>query len=217
LTIYFISGLGADKRVFKNLKLGDEHVAIFLDWITPQKKESISSYAARMAQQINPSQPFALVGLSFGGMLVVEMLQSVQPLKTFLISSAACKYELPFYYRWAGKLKLDKLIPEKKLSQSNTFLYWAFGVKDKSERKLLKDILNATDAKFTKWAVHEIINWKQASKTQHIIKIHGDRDWVLPIHKKSTKYIIKDGGHLMILNKAAFISDILETELNKTQ
>ncbi|HEX4956678.1 MAG TPA: alpha/beta hydrolase [Lacibacter sp.] len=215
MTIYFLSGLGADERVFQNLTLAAHHQKVFLKWLGPEKKESLIHYAKRMAAHINTQEPFILIGLSFGGILAVEIMEYVQPLKTILISSAACKKELPFYYRWAGMLQLDKLLPERKMSQSNAFLYWCFGVKNKNEQRMLKDILNATDAKFSKWAVHEIINWKRTNPPENIIRIHGTKDRVLPLPKVTSVHCISNGGHFMVLNESDAISKILEGELDR--
>jgi pimeloyl-ACP methyl ester carboxylesterase len=213
LKIYFLSGLGADKRVFQKLILPDSFTPVFLDWITPEKKESIESYAKRMCSTINNDEPFILVGLSFGGMLATEMTAYIQPNKTILISSAGCNRELPFYYRWAGAFQLDRLLPKRKMSQSNLFIYWCFGIKDKQEQDTLKSILNTTDAAFTKWAVHAIINWKRNIAPQNIVRIHGDRDRVLPLHRSVVKHTVNGGGHFMILQKATIISSIIEDEL----
>jgi len=44
MTIYFISGLGADERVFQFLDLSDIK-KVFIKWITPQINEELSAYA----------------------------------------------------------------------------------------------------------------------------------------------------------------------------
>lgn len=216
MTIYFLSGLGADERVFQRLVIPGHH-KIYLSWLTPNKSELLSEYAKRMSEKINTKEPFVLIGLSFGGMLAIEMMEFVKPAKTFLISSAASINELPFYYRWAGKLKMDKLLPEKKMSQSNAFLYWCFGVQTKNEQVILKEILSATDAKFTKWAIHAIINWNRTQAPENVIRIHGTNDRVLPMQRAVNLHKIYGGGHLMILNKADAVSSILQYELNKLQ
>ena len=65
MKIYGISGLGADQRVFKYLKLDCEFIPI--DWITPLKRESIENYALRLAQVIDTNEAFGILGVSFGG------------------------------------------------------------------------------------------------------------------------------------------------------
>jgi hypothetical protein len=38
MNAYFISGLGADKRIFSKLKLNEKINIIHIDWIAPKKK-----------------------------------------------------------------------------------------------------------------------------------------------------------------------------------
>jgi surfactin synthase thioesterase subunit len=67
--IYFISGLGADRTVFKNLTFRKGTQIHYPDRIPPVKKELLRSYAHRIAESIDNPVPFSLIGLSFGGML----------------------------------------------------------------------------------------------------------------------------------------------------
>ncbi|WP_353717332.1 hypothetical protein [Dyadobacter sp. 676] len=67
MNVYFISGLGADERVFTKLKLDPRLNVKYIKWVRPLKKETLQHYAARLSKQIDTSQPFQLVGLSFGG------------------------------------------------------------------------------------------------------------------------------------------------------
>lgn len=66
MNAYFISGLGADKRIFSKLKLNENINIIHVDWITPNKNESLASYAQRLISAMDLPQPFALVGVSLG-------------------------------------------------------------------------------------------------------------------------------------------------------
>jgi len=64
MKIYAIPGLGADKRVFEYLHLDYELVA--LEWIQPQKRENLKNYALRLAKSIDTSEPYGILGVSFG-------------------------------------------------------------------------------------------------------------------------------------------------------
>ncbi|MBC7849623.1 MAG: hypothetical protein H7Y31_07800, partial [Chitinophagaceae bacterium] len=55
MKVYFISGLAADRRVFKNIVLPDEHEIVHLDWITPLKGESLREYSQRLSSPIDSS------------------------------------------------------------------------------------------------------------------------------------------------------------------
>ncbi|HLG39082.1 MAG TPA: hypothetical protein VI461_05410, partial [Chitinophagaceae bacterium] len=65
--VYFISGLGGDKRVFSFLDLSFCE-PVFIEWIKPLKKESLESYALRLRNQIPEKNP-VIVGVSLGGMM----------------------------------------------------------------------------------------------------------------------------------------------------
>lgn len=214
MNIYFLSGLGADSRAFKYLQIPVQHKLIFLDWLVPEKKESLESYAQRMSEKIDRSEPFILVGLSFGGILAMEILNFVMPVRTILISSIARRQELPLHYRMAGALKLNKLIPSKAANKAGWLTYRLFGIREAKDKALLNDILTSTNTAFSKWAVNALLNWKRNSTPGGIIRIHGSKDRLLPIRRCSPDYIIKNAGHFMIVNRADEISEILVAEIN---
>ncbi len=214
MTIYFLSGLGADESAFKYLTYPAGVEAVFIDWLEPVKNETMQQYAKRIAQKIDTARPFILVGLSFGGMLATEVIAYVKPQKTILISSAARRQELPLYYKLAGLLRLNKLLPKKNIHKSNIFTNWLFSISASSDKFLLEEILTASNPDFSKWAINEIVNWKRKTSPENIIRIHGNKDRVLPIINFTPAYLLKGGGHFMIVNRAAEISKILAFEMN---
>ena len=58
VNLYFISGLGVDERAFQKLKLSPNFTVHYLRWIKPLKNETITSYAKRLAIEIDQSRPF---------------------------------------------------------------------------------------------------------------------------------------------------------------
>ncbi|WP_425553184.1 alpha/beta fold hydrolase [Hymenobacter algoricola] len=71
--LYLIPGLGADERVFRDLLprlRGETHV---MPWLTPAPAETLPGYAARVAEGIAPGQPCFVVGVSFGGVVALEI------------------------------------------------------------------------------------------------------------------------------------------------
>ncbi len=92
MDVYLISGLGADRTVFRNLIFSEGVKIHYLDWITPKTKESLRDYALRLAEGIDTSRTFCIMGLSFGGMLATEMTSVLKPQRTILISSISSKY-----------------------------------------------------------------------------------------------------------------------------
>lgn len=209
--IYIFSGLGVDERVFKNMDFSGFD-ATFIRWITPLKNERIESYAKRLTEQIKDKEPI-LVGLSFGGIMAIEVAKLMETDKVVLIASAKTKHEIPFYYRLGGIFRIQKLIPIRFLKRANFISYWFFGTETKEEKQLLRDILNDTDSLFLRWAIDKIAYWQNESYPQNLIHIHGTKDRVLPIRYVSFDIKITDGGHLMTVNKAVEISKLLKENL----
>lgn len=206
--IYIISGLGADERVFQRIDFQD-YSPIFIQWIRPENKESISAYAKRLIEQIQDEKPI-LMGLSFGGMVAIEIAKQIETEKIILFSSTKTRFELPFYFRWIGFLKIHKLVPTRVLKCPNAFSYWIFGASSTFEKGILKIILTETEANYLKWSVNQILNWKNEFIPLNTTHIHGTKDRILPIRFVKCDIHIKDGGHFMLLNKAEEINLLLK-------
>ncbi len=67
--IYFISGLGADERVFQSLSIEKSHAAIYIKWFEPFTKETLVQYVERLKVQINQDEAYILLGVLFGGIV----------------------------------------------------------------------------------------------------------------------------------------------------
>jgi hypothetical protein len=212
MNTYFISGLGADKRIFSKLKLNENVNMIHIDWISPNKNESLASYAQRLSKVIDLSQPFALVSVSFGGMIAVEMAQLLKPAATIIISSTMLSTHLPALYRFAGKLGLLKFIPAKFLKSSNKLTQnYYFGTRSSSEKTLLSKIIKDTDPYFLKWAIGSILSWENKIKPKNIYHIHGTNDKILYSKTAKPDFLIENGTHFMVYQNAEEISGIIDT------
>jgi pimeloyl-ACP methyl ester carboxylesterase len=203
--VYLISGLGADRRVFKHLGLGGHHVH-YIDWIEFNLNDTLTSYSTRLLNQITTSNP-VLVGVSFGGMIAVEMAKQIETDKVILISSAKTRREIPVYLRAAATLKVIHVLPVSWLKQVSALTYWAFGIKTEDERRLLKTIIKETDPQFLRSALILIGRWDNVTLPKNLFSVHGSSDHILPMH--TPDFVIKGGGHFMILNRAGEISSIV--------
>ena len=206
--VYVFSGLGVDKRVFSKIDFGDLEVE-FVDWIIPEKTESLQQYALRISRCIKTEKP-VLIGLSFGGMIAVEISRIMQCSRTILIASATNIKELPALYRVVGFLKIQKLIPTALLKNRNSLADWFFGITSKEEKFLLQGILKDTDPVFLRWALTAVLNWKTKNATENVFHIHGDKDRIIPLNLVRADYIVKNGGHFMTVNKAEEISAVIK-------
>ncbi len=210
--IYIFSGLGVDERIFQRLDFSDFKVT-FIEWIVPQGNETIEQYATRLIEQISTLKPI-LIGLSFGGIMAIEVAKQIDIEKVIVISAVKTRKELPPYYRLAGNLKIHKLVPTRLFKRSNFFTYWLFDAKSQFDKKLLKQILYDTNPIFIKWAIDKVVCWRNQTIVENIFHIHGVRDWILPLRYVTCDKIIKSGGHLMTLNRAEEMNDVLHEQLN---
>lgn len=210
--IYIFSGLGVDKKVFDKIDFGCLDPE-FIDWIEPKKNESLSKYCKRISQKIKVENA-TVIGLSFGGIVAVEIAKILKLKRIILVASAKTKKELPLAYRIVGKLNINKWIPTFALKQQNWITNYFFGVKTIEEKILLKNILLQTDAFFLKWAINEIVNWNNIKTPENYIHIHGDGDKIIPISNVKTDYIIKNAGHFMTVTNAKEIEQILQNAIN---
>ncbi len=206
--LYIFSGLGADKRVFNYLDFS-KYNTTFIDWINPIGNESIENYAKRLSKQITSEKPI-LIGLSFGGIMAVEVGKITKSEKIILIASAKNKDEIPFYYRYAGFLKIHKLLPTKRMKKSNFICFWLFGVKSKTNKNLLTEILKDTDETFLKWAINIIVKWQNTFVHKNLKHIHGTSDRILPIQFVKSDIKIVGGGHFMTIDKFDELNLVIE-------
>lgn len=206
--VYFISGLGADRTVFQELDLSFCE-PVFLDWITPHKKESLQHYALRLAQSIQ--EPDAtIVGLSLGGMMATEIVKKHPSMKAIIISSNRTSKEFPFYSRFLIRyFPLYKLVNKKIMMLIFPVTAWILGAKTADQKKMLKAVIQHTSMPFVKWCIWALGKWKQEDNQPNVIHIHGTKDKLLPFQYVHPDYSINNGEHLMIRNRAPELSALL--------
>ncbi|MCU0419611.1 MAG: alpha/beta hydrolase [Cyclobacteriaceae bacterium] len=201
--VVLFSGLGANERVFQFLDLGPVH-AVIIRWVQPHPRESLEDYAKRICEQI----PFAcptLVGVSFGGMVAVEVSKHLPHQRVVLISSAPTYRQIPRYFRWAGKLRLHRLMPPRSAKKPGRLLHWMLGVRQPEHKNLMAAILTDTDPVFLARAVDMILRWRNEHVPATLYCVHGQHDRLLP--KTNFAYDeVLDGGHLLIVTQAPTVS-----------
>ena len=205
--IYLFSGLGADHRVFQLLDFSKYSVT-FIDWIIPKETDTLETYCKKLTSQIQDKRPI-LVGLSFGGIIAVEVAKQIETEKIVLIASAKRSSEIPFYFRILGFFRINKIIPVSLLKTSNFLTFWFFGAKTEYEKKLLRQILQDTNAVFLQWAINQIVNWKNKEVPKNLIHIHGTADKILPIQFIKADKRVNTGGHFMTLNQVEVLNKLL--------
>lgn len=212
--VYFISGLGADKRAFSFLDLSFCE-PVFIEWINPLYKESLQQYALRLKVQIKDPSPI-IIGVSFGGMLATEMAKSDSNVKAIIISSNKIKKEFPKILRIGKHFPAYKWIPSIFLKKAGILRGMFLGPTGAQQKKIFRQIINDTDFTFIKWAIYSILHWENETAPNNIIQIHGTSDKLLPYRLVNADYLIKKGTHLMIMNNPEEISNLLALIIKKS-
>jgi len=215
IPIYFVPGLAASKKIFEYLSLPEDIFDIhFIEWISPLSlDETMQSYAKRMCDYIKHEKPI-LVGVSFGGVMVQEMSKLIAIKKVIIISSIKNNEELPYRLKLAKKTMAYKLIPVKMVENIEDYDAYFFTDFLKKRSELYKTYLSKRDATYLQWAIHNLLNWKQATNIENTIHIHGNKDEVFPFKNIKSPIKVDNGTHIMILDKAKTISKILIKECN---
>ena len=206
-TIYCISGLGADERAFSRLVI-DGYKITCLPWLTPLPKETIIDYAKRMGENIKEENP-VLMGLSFGGMMCIEIAKHMQVEKVILISSIKSVKELPGWMKAAGMLRLNRIFPMRSSKFTEAIQNRNLGISSPEEIELVRSYRRNTPQKYMDWAINEVLNWRNSWHPAIVYHVHGDADRLFPIRKLTPTHVIKGGGHFMIMNRATEVSDAL--------
>jgi len=206
MEIYTIGGLGADERIFKDLDIGVK--TTHLRWQKSIKSESLQEYCNKLKSQIRSDQPFGLLGVSFGGIVAIELSKLVNPKFLILISTVTNYKELPLHYKILGSVFLP-LLPTALIKPPNFIMTFLFGAKDKN---LLKEIINDTEPEFIKWALNSILSWKGTLEGVPFIRLHGTNDRIIPL--KGDALEIEKGGHFMIVEDSKRITELIKNYID---
>lgn len=212
-TVYCISGLGADEKVFKFLDLSFAK-PVFIRWPEPIRKETLQQYALRIKQEFIHEPAPVILGLSLGGMIAVEIGKAIPSAKIIIISSAKTRNEIPFYWKFFQYMPIYKILPQWSLKSFSGLQRYFLSLRSDLSKTYIKGRIQHTDSKFYKWAVGAILTWKNETIPLNVTHIHGRMDKLLPYRLTTPDISVIGGGHLMIVENAKDISLILKQILN---
>ena len=206
---YCISGLGADHRIFSRLDVPGVEFRP-LPWLMPVPYEPIGEYADRMRAGITGERP-VLLGVSFGGMMAIELARKLPGAVVIIVSSVRDCRQLPFWIKVGGRVYPHWLIPRLRRPRwrigflENYFL----GVETEDDERLVREFRNKVDQRYLDWALHSIAYWKSMWTPAPFYHIHGGEDRIFPLRTVQATHVIPDGGHLMVYNRASEVSRVL--------
>ncbi|MBK5213775.1 MAG: alpha/beta hydrolase [Flavobacteriaceae bacterium] len=203
--LYFVPGMAAGSEIFRNIKLPRNYEIHILEWLIPEKGESLKDYAQRMALCVKENGA-VLVGVSFGGVVAQEMSVFLNLKKLIIISSVKTRNELPRRMKLASFTKAYKLIPTSLVLSVEDLTKFSVGPKSKKRLSLYQQYLHVRDKQYLDWALEKMVTWERKKKIENVVHIHGEKDMVFPIKYIEGCEVINGGTHIMILNKGQEIS-----------
>jgi pimeloyl-ACP methyl ester carboxylesterase len=197
--LVFIPGLGADPRLFSHQKKAFKN-CLCPSWLAPEEQETLTNYARRWAKHLKLKPGCCLAGVSFGGMVALEMSRWVKPRAVILIGSCRSPASIPLSLRIAGRLPTWPWLSKRLCRIFPVTSGYFLGAKTNVQRDLLIGMFLETPNRFAKWTVQAIQGWKgfQADGTR-VYHIHGEKDHLIPLRRVRPDEIIRGGGHLINL------------------
>ncbi len=208
-TVYFFPGQGSDERIFEKIALDSSFKKVYLSYPIPKRGTNMKEYAFEIAKNIDTSSAYSFVGVSLGGMLISELLELYKPQKAIIISSAKCRSELPFRYRFQKYIPINKIIP-KGLIKIGAKILQPIVEKDRNKnKKTFKAMLHSKHPKYLKRSVNLIVNWNKKEANSQIIHIHGSKDKTIPIRNVKNPIVVEKGSHMFTLTRGEELNVLL--------
>ncbi|WP_312820023.1 alpha/beta hydrolase [Kaistella carnis] len=208
MKLYVVSGLGADFKVLEKITFPQNLEVVFLDWIMPEKNEGFHHYVKRMADRIDDSEPFSLLGYSFGGIIVQEIDKIKAAEKVVIMGSIKSHKEKSRFIKLGEVTKIPRFLPQQLFNINSATVYsLARGIVDPKNPKLL-DYFTVRDTYYLKWSIEKVSAWK-FEENPKVIQILGSKDIVFPLKYSKPDYVVQNGTHLFPATKPKEVSKIL--------
>lgn len=208
MKLYVISGLGADFKVLENIVFPPKLEVVFLDWLIPDEKEDFHHYVERMAARVDDSEPFALLGYSFGGLIVQEIDQIKTAEKVVIMGSIKSDKEKSRFIKFNEISGITSYLPTQLFNIKSAAVYSiARNIVDPKNPKLMQ-YFTVRDQYYLKWGIEKVSKWK-FEENPKVIQILGSKDIVFPVKYSKPDYIIENGTHLFPATKPKEVSQIL--------
>lgn len=195
--LVMLPGMGADGRLFEPQRRVFPGLTV-PPWIEPLPCERLDSYARRMASHIDPAGLVLIGGVSFGGMVALEMAHYLGLEDCVLISSVRSPAEMP--WRLRALRSLARLGPTGLGVSAGWAARWlAFSMPPATARRLGR--LAAPQSAFLRWACWAVLRWEPTPEALRIRihQIHGAADRTFPLWYTQPDQVVRNGGHLLTL------------------
>jgi pimeloyl-ACP methyl ester carboxylesterase len=205
--VYAIPGLGMSPRIFERLALTCGPLRP-VHWIEPHDEaESLAHYGLRLSEQIAAGEgPITLIGMSFGGMMAVQLARMLPVERVILISTLKTHHEKPAWLRLMQQVPLYQL--NRRWGRQRTLRYWAplFGIDSPEHQAFCTPMFAQYSDTYWRWAVRQIVEWESTGPTVDYLHLHGDEDRIFPATDIFDYQRIEQGDHFMVYKQPGLLS-----------
>jgi pimeloyl-ACP methyl ester carboxylesterase len=186
-----------------------------VEWVEPHPRESLHDYAQRIAATIPRGGPLVLCGVSFGGMIALEIAESVGA--AGLVLSGACYSPSQVHWYLRPTAYIIALIPPW-IGERTRWLVggaaWLIGPLGRAERRSIAVMTRAALVKQVTWGFKAIVQWPGKPRPSiPVIQVHGQRDRIIPLKKVRPDIVVPGAGHLLNMTHPKPLNDAIAAML----
>ena len=197
--LVLLPGLGASHRLFDPQRRAWPDLQV-PPWLDPEPHERLPAYARRMAAALPPGDPdLVLGGVSFGGMVALEIARHVPARAVILIASATGPQGLTRAARTLALAGRSPFVPAVRPPRPTwPLISWGFGARRTDERALMYDLIRTSRRDLVKWGLGAIAHWRPAPEAPCAVRqIHGAEDRLIGAARVAAEVVVRGAGHLI--------------------
>jgi pimeloyl-ACP methyl ester carboxylesterase len=197
LPLILLPGMGTNGLIFQLQKQAFPQLVV-PPWIMPERHESLADYAVRFAASLDIREPCVLGGLSFGGLVALELTKHLPARGCILISSLRGRRDLPY---WASLgSPIAPFLPtrvDRWVAAIGRMLQVCPGPILPREWQTRIGYLAKTQAPLLGWACRAVTSWRADATAWPcpVYQLHGARDWLFPCWRVQPDEVVPTGGH----------------------
>lgn len=210
MRLVLLPGLGADAALFDPQSPAFPRLEV-PGWLSPHPGESLEAYAARMASQVEAGPDLVLGGVSFGGMVALEMARVLQPRAVVLIASCRSGASIrgpmrTLAHAWC-RLPTGLV---RGTPAAAPVIAWCFGARTPQGHALIRHFLETRSPGFVQWGLRAIMDWRPGpAPSCPVFHIHGGADRLIPCALVSANHVVPEAGHLVNVTHAEDVNRFL--------
>jgi pimeloyl-ACP methyl ester carboxylesterase len=215
----FLPGIGGNELLFAKQKIAFPQAQVPM-WLKPRPKENLREYVQRWSPDWATGS--VLVGMSFGGMVALEMARHFPVRAVVLISSLWDKSVIDRQFVLLEQA--SRLVPNAALRP----ILQTFGPRAVKRRNQLspedesrlRQMAGEVDLDFARWACRAVISWDGAldlvdKPDFKLIAVHGAKDPVirLPSRIPDWLHLVEDGRHFLPYSHPDLVNAMVQQAL----